>query len=567
MKHGKFALAIALLAAAAALFALKGPGAPDGAALEVRGGNKYGLYLASIRAELANDIFGLGDIYPAAVRENGDDFLGKSFVIKALDGDADGARADAVADALKNPGGTLPAIYLAYGDFMKKDYAAAHERLDSLGSKSDAFIVKFFKSWTLVALGRYETALDLLESEINNRAFEKIVLVHLALVAELAGDKEYADELCAEILRFKPDLSDIEDIAGFYIRAGRRDKAIRVVSGFVQDVPSSVSALSLLDAVKDGYVPPAVDTADKGLAKAFFDISNVLMRAFSFTNDLYIMYTGMALDLWPEFDMAKLMKAEAYRKYGRGAEYAAALLAIPKESYLYMVSRLNYANYLMNEGGDPRRALKIYRGLLAGNPSAPAPYQGLGDYYRTSGSPERALGYYSDGIARAGGKSLADLHFARAMAYDSLGKRELAAADFESALELDSKNPVVLNYYGYFLVSGGGDVAKGRKLVESALFVDPMNAYYLDSYAWALFKGGDIPGALRMSEYAKSFEPKNPVIIDHLGDIYWSAGRRREAVFEWKKALAELPGAGKSRDLEGLSEHRLGYKILYGLEE
>ena len=193
-----------------------------------------------------------------------------------------------------------------------------------------------------------------------------------------------------------------------------------------------------------------------------------------------------------------------------------------------------------------------------------APYQGIGDYYRSSGSPKKAVEYYSGGIAHARAKPLADLYFSRAMAYDMLGERDLAAADFENALELEPKNPVVLNYYGYFLVSGGGDVAKGRKLVEAALFVDPMNAYYLDSYAWALFKSGDIAGALRMGEYAKSFEPKNPVIIDHLGDIYWSAGRRREAMFEWKKALSELDGAKNERELEDLSEYRLGYKIRHG---
>jgi predicted negative regulator of RcsB-dependent stress response len=69
-----------------------------------------------------------------------------------------------------------------------------------------------------------------------------------------------------------------------------------------------------------------------------------------------------------------------------------------------------------------------------------------------------------------------------------------------------------------------------------------------------------------MEEYAKAFEPKNPVIMDHLGDIYWTIGRRREAVFEWKKAMARLAdGDVPENVLDGLSEYKLGYKIEHGL--
>jgi hypothetical protein len=32
--------------------------------------------------------------------------------------------------------------------------------------------------------------------------------------------------------------------------------------------------------------------------------------------------------------------------------------------------------------------------------------------------------------------------------------------------------------------------------------------------------------------------PVDPVVNDHLGDVYWAVGREREAEFQWKRALS-----------------------------
>jgi len=32
--------------------------------------------------------------------------------------------------------------------------------------------------------------------------------------------------------------------------------------------------------------------------------------------------------------------------------------------------------------------------------------------------------------------------------------------------------------------------------------------------------------------------PVDPVVNDHLGDVYWAVGRRREARFQWMRALS-----------------------------
>jgi predicted negative regulator of RcsB-dependent stress response len=42
-------------------------------------------------------------------------------------------------------------------------------------------------------------------------------------------------------------------------------------------------------------------------------------------------------------------------------------------------------------------------------------------------------------------------------------------------------------------------------------------------------------------ERAVGLLPADPIINDHLGDVYWMVGRRREAQFQWERALSFEP--------------------------
>jgi predicted negative regulator of RcsB-dependent stress response len=35
--------------------------------------------------------------------------------------------------------------------------------------------------------------------------------------------------------------------------------------------------------------------------------------------------------------------------------------------------------------------------------------------------------------------------------------------------------------------------------------------------------------------------PDDPIVNDHLGDVYWKVGRKREARFQWKRAISFDP--------------------------
>jgi Flp pilus assembly protein TadD len=67
----------------------------------------------------------------------------------------------------------------------------------------------------------------------------------------------------------------------------------------------------------------------------------------------------------------------------------------------------------------------------------------------------------------------------------------------------------------------------------------------VDSLGWVLFRLGRPEEALVQMERAVSLMPVDPVVNDHLGDVYWAVGRRLEAKFQWRRALSFEPETEK----------------------
>ena len=163
----------------------------------------------------------------------------------------------------------------------------------------------------------------------------------------------------------------------------------------------------------------------------------------------------------------------------------------------------------------------------------------MGNFYREKYDYKKSLEAFSQAIKYASDNTLlSNIYFAKAQVYDILKDKENTKLNLEKAYKLNNKTAPFLNYYGYFLIINEIDMDKGILLISEALTKDAFNSYYLDSYGWALFKRGEIEKAINILELAKSINPINPVIINHLADAYWENNRKQEAIYEWQKVLS-----------------------------
>jgi Flp pilus assembly protein TadD len=74
-------------------------------------------------------------------------------------------------------------------------------------------------------------------------------------------------------------------------------------------------------------------------------------------------------------------------------------------------------------------------------------------------------------------------------------------------------------------------------LVMQASRLQPDSAEITDSLGWAHYMRGNLPAAIQLLEKAVAGRPADVEINEHLGDAYYSAGRRYEARYAWRAAL------------------------------
>ena len=159
----------------------------------------------------------------------------------------------------------------------------------------------------------------------------------------------------------------------------------------------------------------------------------------------------------------------------------------------------------------------------------------IANNYRDQNKCDKAIKIYNKLIEQSENKY--NYKYLKAICLDKLNKWEDSK---KLLIKLISENPndaYALNYLSYSMAIRDEDLIKAKKLITRAIEIENKNGFFLDTLGWIQFKLKDIDKAVRSLQLAIELEPNNSEIIDHLGDIYYKIGRKKEAIFEWKRAL------------------------------
>ncbi len=124
--------------------------------------------------------------------------------------------------------------------------------------------------------------------------------------------------------------------------------------------------------------------------------------------------------------------------------------------------------------------------------------------------------------------------------YLELGDEDNAVDFFKRTLKLEPQHDAGLNSLGYIYADRGENLDQAQKFIERALEIDPNNGAYLDSLGWLYFKKGEKEIAITYLFKAAS-ELDDPVIYEHLGDVYFDMGNFDDAKSYWNKSLKLKP--------------------------
>ena len=129
------------------------------------------------------------------------------------------------------------------------------------------------------------------------------------------------------------------------------------------------------------------------------------------------------------------------------------------------------------------------------------------------------------------------LRFNLGATYDKLDRFPDVVREMEAVLALNPEHTDALNYLGYSYADRGINGEEAVELTRRAVALKPENGAYVDSLGWALFKVGRVDEALREIQRAAELVKDDPVIFEHLGEIYLMQKHQEAAKDAWLRAL------------------------------
>jgi tetratricopeptide (TPR) repeat protein len=116
------------------------------------------------------------------------------------------------------------------------------------------------------------------------------------------------------------------------------------------------------------------------------------------------------------------------------------------------------------------------------------------------------------------------------------GKMELAESIFHQCLKLYPDAHEVLNYLAYMWAEKGIKLDKALEYVLRALQLEPENGAYIDTLGWIYYQQKRYEDALKQLVKANDRLPNDPVITEHIGDVYLALNKIDEAISWWKQS-------------------------------
>jgi type IV pilus assembly protein PilF len=145
------------------------------------------------------------------------------------------------------------------------------------------------------------------------------------------------------------------------------------------------------------------------------------------------------------------------------------------------------------------------------------------------------------------------------LVYMDLGDRARAEENFQRALRLAPEDPELLNNYGWFLCQTERpreSIAQFQAALRDPLYATP--ARPLHNAGICSLRAGDSAGAEAYFQRSFQLDPRNPVAMYHLGEIYLKRGDLENARFMSQRLLQSYPASAETLWLGIRVERRAG---------
>lgn len=523
------------------------------------GDSLAGKYLSARFAAQHNSTRQAADYLSAAAEQDPDNLLllEQSYKAKVMGGDIAGAMQDAARYKVLSPKSFAASSLLAIGAIQKGDFVKAESELKAVMEAANeqekqvhSLLLPIIRAWVLVGQGRYPDARIVMESLPERTVLRSFIIYQKALMADVANQPQDAARYYDAVMeKDRQSYRLVQAASSFYLRIGRRERAETLVKNYNASHETLQITLS--------ETPPVASASD-GVAEFLMETASLLYSRGM--QESAMIYLHLALYLRPDMSYAHYLLGMIQEAAGRFDAAIASFGAVPPGPF-HDEAELATARTL--EKAERRgEAMDLLKRRIKAQPEDIQAVAMLGDMLLQDKQYKEAVTQYSRALELAGDADRGRWPwlFTRGMAYERLGEWQKAEADFLKALELEPEHPEILNYLAYGWVVKGQNLEKAREMLESALASRPNEPHIIDSFGWVLYAQGEYEEAVQYLERAAELMSTDATVNDHLGDCYWRLGRRREARYQWERALLFNPEPQDEAAIRQKLEHGLPAK-------
>ena len=508
----------------------------------------YGDYLAGSYAQKIEDRTAQQKYFTNAFLSQSDDVrIGRRAIVSALEtGDMDAAIKLAQRVLKSDKSEPMARAVLGVDAFRRgRDSRALKYFSGRSNDITMTLLMKMVRGWTEVESKKLKAARKTFSSLEGGPYFENFAELQLAKLDGIEGETDAAlarldvvDE--SGVSSFESLLTRVRILSA----AGRSDEAITELEKTLENNEGlSIGPVGFyLKLLKSGESLPQISL--KGEASRALTDPAFGFFAANRSPDGAELFLRFAQWLDPENTKSALWLSSILDDRGDAGQQEAFELYsnVTADNPYYISAQLNVANIYSNREEDDK-LIAVLEALNEREQSV-LTRERLGFARFIRENYEEALPFYKELVDSLSDEELtanvASLRI-RGIIYERLDRWPEAEADFQRVLELVPDDVDTLNYLGYTWVDRGENLTEAFDMIREAVKQQPQSGAIVDSLGWAHYKLGEYDKARENLEDAVVLSPSSATIIDHLGDVYWKLGRKREAGFQWKRALEFEP--------------------------
>ncbi len=375
------------------------------------------------------------------------------------------------------------------------------------------------------------------ETESNKKHITKEYYINTSIHKLLMLENFYnSDELIeiADLIYKNNNLNSHELLllAGFYFRVDDFEKSKEIIE---TKLPNQFDKIDIIDNFSnENNMFIKIQKLNVILASKVYNLINEdnskINKSYSYQKILL----EFSVFLEPKMDIARYALAEIYNFEKTHKTAIKILDSIPDKSFFSLAGNLKKLTIIKNLDKDEKYTSLLFK-LVNLWPDNKLVLYRLASYYKLKSQYQTSLNIYKK-ILDNYDPSDRDL-FLYASNLDKIGKWKEARVLFLRLLQKNPQDTYTLNYLSYKLAIKNQELDFALDLIKKALVLDPDNGYFLDTLGWVEYKRNNYNSAVYFLEKSVSILPRSAEVTDHLGDCYFMLNRKKEAIFEWNKAL------------------------------